>query len=189
MNISKKLITVFFCFGILFSSSLYAHNGAHTFYGGYIFSKITGHSAHGTQLSYRYESDNTWGLLTSLLYINSNHKENFIDDRFQNTSKLKQKHTAVAILIGPTYRINSSFSVFIQMGPVKLKYKENKYHPTINTTDTHTVSTSNYIAQGGVDYNPLQNLSINMGYIYSNATVNKRRLELSGVQLSLGYRF
>ena len=191
MNISKNLITTLTFLSLSYSSSLLAHNNdtAHTFSIGYIYSKITGNAAHGTQLNYRYESNNTWGLLVSLLHINSNHKENFSNVLFPIPSTLKQEYSATAILIGPTYRINSLFSIYAQMGPMKLKYHEYKHHPSISTTDTAIVDTSNYIAQGGIDYNPIKNFSINMGYIHSNAVVSKRRLELSGIQLSLGYRF
>ncbi|MEQ4923533.1 Ail/Lom family outer membrane beta-barrel protein [Proteus hauseri] len=189
MNIPKKLITTLIFLALSYSSSLYAHNDAHTFYGGYIYSKITGNTAHGAQLSYRYESDNTWGLLASLLHINSNREKNFSDGRFPTLSILEQKYSMTSVLIGPTYRINSAFSIYAQMGPVKIKYNEDKHHPFINTTDDCVVNTSNYLAQGGIDYNPIEYISINMGYLYSDATVNKRRIKLDGIQLSLGYRF
>lgn len=185
----NKLILILISLILPYSSALYAYNESHTVYSGYIYGKLKGDTAKGPIINYRYETENAWGLLISLLYLNSNHKEPFKDPRFITPSIKQYKTKATALLIGPTYRITPKFSVYAQMGPNKLKHQENKFHPEINTTDTHRVDTTSVIGQIGIDYNPIKEVAINFGYLYSDTTANKRHIELNSIQLSLGYRF
>ncbi|QKJ48067.1 outer membrane beta-barrel protein [Proteus vulgaris] len=75
------------------------------------------------------------------------------------------------------------------MGYNKLKHQEDKYHPKINTTDSHVINTTSVIGQIGIDYNPVKDISFSLGYLYSDTKANKRHIELNALQLSLGYRF
>ncbi|WP_193014569.1 MULTISPECIES: Ail/Lom family outer membrane beta-barrel protein [Gammaproteobacteria] len=185
----NKLILILISFALSYTSTSHAYNKTHTLYGGYIYGKIKGDTAKGPIISYRYETENTWGLLVSLLYLNSDHKEPFNDPRFTLPSIIKYRNKTTALLVGPTYRLSSKISIYAQMGPNKLKHQEDKYHPEINTTDTHIVNTTSVIGHIGIDYNPLKDVSLNFGYLYSDTTANKRHIELNSLQLSLGYRF
>ncbi|WYX00742.1 Ail/Lom family outer membrane beta-barrel protein [Proteus vulgaris] len=185
----NKLVFFLISFALSYSSTLYANNEAHTVYGGYMHGKIKGDIAKGMIVSYRYETGNTWGILVSLLHLNSNHKESFKEPRFITPSIKQYKTKTTALLIGPTYRITPTFSVYAQMGPNKLKHKEDKFHPEIEVTDTHIVDTTSVIGQIGIDYHPTKEIAINFGYLYSDVTANKRHIELNSIQLSLGYRF
>lgn len=189
MNKSKKIIIGLIGLGLSYSSSLYAFNDTHTVYVGAIYGKIKNNTAHGALINYRYEPEKHWGLLISLLNVKSNHKEDYSVSSSIYTSKLQQKNNVYALLVGPTYRITPLFSVYTQMGPMKLKYQENIYHPHMNVTDRHKIDTTSVIVHAGIDYNPIQNIALSLGYLYSNVTVSKRHIELSGLQLSLGYRF
>lgn len=185
----KKLVLILISLALSYSSILHAYDKTHTLSGGYIHGKIKGDIAKGEIISYRFETENAWGILISLLRLNANHKEHFIDPRFITPSTVKYRTKTTSLLIGPTYRITPKISVYAQMGPNKLKHQEDKYHPEINTTDSHIVNTTSVIGQIGIDYNPVKNISFNLGYLYSDTTANKRHLELSALQLSLGYRF
>ncbi|WP_100158150.1 outer membrane beta-barrel protein [Proteus columbae] len=168
---------------------LHAYDKTHTLSAGYIYGKIKGDTAKGEIISYRFETENTWGILISLLHLNTNHKEYFINPRFITPSILNYRTKTTGLLIGPTYRITPKISIYAQMGPNKLKHQEDKYHPEINTTDSHTVNTTSVIGQIGIDYNPIKDISFSLGYLYSDTTANKRHLELSALQLSLGFHF
>ncbi|WP_435532331.1 Ail/Lom family outer membrane beta-barrel protein [Proteus vulgaris] len=185
----NKFILILSSLVLPFSSTLHAYNESHTIYSGYIYGKIKGDTAKGPIVSYRYEAENAWDLLVSLLYLNSNHKEPFKDARFITPSIKQYKTKTTALLIGPTYRITPNFSIYAQMGPNKLKYQEDKLHPKINTTDIHRVDTTSVIGQIGIDYTPIKEIAFNFGYLYSDTTANKRHIELNSIQLSLGYRF
>lgn len=185
----NKLALVLISLALSYSSTLHAYDKTHTLSGGYIYGKIKGDTAKGEIISYRYETENAWGILISLLSLNGNYKEYFIEPRFTIPSMTKYRTKTTALLIGPTYRITPEISVYAQMGPNKLKHQEDKYHPEINTTDTHIVKTTSVIGQVGIDYNPVKNISFSLGYLYSDTTANKRHIELSALQLSLGFRF
>lgn len=185
----NKLILIFISLLLTYSPLTHAHTESHSIYTGYLLGKIKGDTAKGTIISYRYEPESTWGLLVSLLYLKANDKEPFNDPRFSLSSTINYKSEAIALLVGPTYRITPQISVYAQMGPSTLKHREDKYHPEINITDSHHVDTTSAIGQVGVDYNPIKNIALNLGYLYSDSTANKRHLELHSLQLSLGYRF
>lgn len=185
----NKLALILISFALSYSSTLYANEKTHTLSGGYIYGKIKGDTAKGKIISYRYDTENAWGILISLLHLNTNHKEYFTAPRFTIPSTIKYRTKTTGLLIGPTYRITPEFSVYAQMGPNKLKYQEDKYHNEINTTDSHIVNTTSVIGQIGIDYNPIKDISLSLGYLYSDTTSNKRHIELSVLQFSLGYRF
>lgn len=186
-NILFSLVT---CFIMSYSSTLYAEdNKKHTVYGGYAYGKVKTNKAQGFIVSYRYEPVNPWGIMVSFLYINSNNKENFRDERYTLPSIYQQKMKISSVLFGPTYRINPKFSLYAQMGPQKIQYREYKHHPKNSVTDEYHVDSTNIIGHVGVDYNPLNNVVVNLGYFYADTLSNRRHFELSGVQLSLGYRF
>ena len=185
----NKLVLILISLALSYSSTLHAYDKTHTLSGGYIYGKIKGDTAKGEIISYRYETENAWGILISLLRLNANHKEHFIDPRFTIPSTRKYRTKTTGLLIGPTYRITPEISVYAQMGPNKLKHQEDKYHPKINTTDSHIINTTSVIGQIGIDYNPVKDISFSLGYLYSDTTANKRHIELNALQLSLGYRF
>ncbi|WP_290011200.1 Ail/Lom family outer membrane beta-barrel protein [Proteus terrae] len=185
----NKLVLILISFALSYSSTLHAYDKIHTLSAGYIYGKIKGDTAKGEIISYRYETENTWGILISLLRLNTNHKEYFIDPRFTTPSTIKYRTKTTGLLIGPTYRITPEISVYAQMGPNKLKYQEDKHHSKINTIDSHIVNTTSVIGQIGIDYNPIRDISFSLGYLYSDTTANKRHFELSVLQLSLGFRF
>ncbi|WP_109391669.1 Ail/Lom family outer membrane beta-barrel protein [Proteus cibi] len=185
----NKLALVLISLALSYSSTLHAEDKTHTLSGGYIYGKIKGDTAKGEIISYRYEAENAWGILISLLHLNSDHKEYFIDPRFTTPSAVNYRTKTIGLLIGPTYRITPKISVYAQMGPNKLKHQEDKYHLEINTTDSHIVNTTSVIGQIGIDYNPIKNISFSLGYLYSDTTANKRHIELSALQLSLGFHF
>lgn len=185
----NKLVFILITFALSYSSTLHAYSETHTVYGGYLYGKIKGDTAKGEIISYRYETENAWGILISLLRLNTNHKEHFIDPRFTISSTVKYRTKTTALLIGPIYRMTPKISIYAQMGPNKLKHQEDEYHSEINITDTHIVNTTSVIGQIGIDYNPIKNISFNFGYLYSDTTANKRHIELNALQLSLGYRF
>lgn len=183
----KSIITM--CFILSFPSTLSAFEDTHTFYSGYIYGKIKENKAHGIIISYRYEPEESWGLLASVLYMKSDVQQFIDDSRFKTPSIFNQKSKVTALLIGPTYRITPYLSLYLQAGPTKINYKESIYHPEINTTDSVPIESTNMIGQAGIDFNPVKNIAVNLGYFYSNTTVQRRHIELNSLQLSLGYRF
>ncbi|OAT21552.1 Ail/Lom family outer membrane beta-barrel protein [Proteus myxofaciens] len=183
----KSIIAM--CFILTCPSTLSAFENTHTFYSGYIYGKIKENKANGVIISYRYEPEEKWGLLASILYMKSDFKQFIDESRFKTLSIHNQKSKITALLIGPTYRVTPYLSLFIQAGPKKINYKESIYHPEINTTDSTFIESTNMLGQVGIDFNPLKNIAVNLGYFYSNTTVQRRHIELNSLQLSIGYRF
>ncbi|QKJ48068.1 hypothetical protein G9394_04190 [Proteus vulgaris] len=96
----NKLVLILISLSLSYASTLHAYDKTHTLSGGYIYGKIKGDTAKGEIISYRYETENAWGILISLLRLNANHKEHFIDPRFTIPSTIKYRTKTTGLLIG-----------------------------------------------------------------------------------------
>ncbi|ETS30204.1 hypothetical protein BB987_16695 [Photorhabdus temperata] len=168
--------------GVLFSVSaitLPAHAEQHTASIGYAHVKPKDVKAlNGATLSYRYELDDQWGVLSSFTFAKGDEKktEDFptIDTKYYS------------LMTGPTYRINDYISLYSQVGLSKLNIKF--------SNDNDGKIKENALGWGaGFIVNPTTNTSITAGYEGSRFDikdgVDKYKISTNGFNISVGYRF
>ncbi|NHB96548.1 Ail/Lom family outer membrane beta-barrel protein [Photorhabdus stackebrandtii] len=168
--------------GVLLSVSaitLPAYAEQHTASIGYAYVKPKDIKAlNGATLSYRYELDDQWGVLSSFTFAKGNEKETI--DRQEIDTKY------YSLMTGPAYRINDYISLYSQVGLSKLNLKFS------NGNDGEIKE--NALGWGaGFIVNPTTNTSVTVGYEGSRFDikdgVDKYKISTNGFNISVGYRF
>ncbi|WP_256125192.1 Ail/Lom family outer membrane beta-barrel protein [Photorhabdus luminescens] len=174
--------------GVIFSVSaitLPAQAEQHTASIGYAYVKPQDASAlNGATLSYRYELDDQWGLLSSFTFAKGNEKET----EYYTRDDLKY----YSLMIGPTYRINDYISLYGQLGLSRINDKSTA-HYSGGEIEKESAS-KNALGWGtGFIINPTTNTSITAGYEGSRFSIKdgkeKDHLSTNGFNITVGYRF
>ncbi|MQL47559.1 outer membrane beta-barrel protein [Photorhabdus khanii] len=135
----------------------------------------------GATLSYRYELDDQWGVLSSFTFAKGDEKE--------TTERQKIDTKYYSLMTGPTYRINDYISLYSQVGLSRMKLKWSD-----SDNNTNGKSEENALGWGaGFIVNPTTNTSITAGYEGSRFDikdgVDKYKISTNGFNISVGYRF
>ncbi|KOY62361.1 hypothetical protein AM629_09025 [Photorhabdus heterorhabditis] len=170
--------------GIIFSAcaiTLPAQAEQHTVSIGYAYVKPQDIKAlNGATLSYRYELDDQWGLLSSFTFAKGDEKET------EEYPKLDTKY--YSLMTGPTYRINDYVSLYSQLGLSRINIK-------ISSADYGEYGKINKNALGwgaGLIVNPTTNTSVTVGYEGSRFNIKgdeDNKLSTNGFNVTVGYRF
>ncbi|NDK98247.1 Ail/Lom family outer membrane beta-barrel protein [Photorhabdus bodei] len=182
--------------GVIFSVSaitLPAQAEQHTASIGYAYVKPQDVSAlNGATLSYRYELDDQWGLLSSFTFAKGDEKETTKD--YHSKGDIKY----YSLMAGPTYRINNYISLYGQLGLSRINAKSSThYRPSPRYSDGYiekeTVSKNTLGWGAGFIINPTTNTSITAGYEGSRFSIKdgneKDHLSTNGFNITVGYRF
>ncbi|UPT57577.1 Ail/Lom family outer membrane beta-barrel protein [Dickeya zeae] len=174
---------------------LTAHAGMNTFSVGYAQSKIQGlKNIGGVNVQYRYEVDSELSLIGSFSYLDGDAdvSNRISDDVIRNHADSKY----YSFLIGPAYRINPVISVYALVGTAHVKtdvssewFNFESGKGLISQGTQKSTFSSNALAYGaGVIINPVENLSVNLGYEGTKADINGDR-PINGFTVGVGYRF
>ncbi|ENN8379081.1 Ail/Lom family outer membrane beta-barrel protein [Providencia rettgeri] len=166
----------------------------HTVSIGYAQSKVQDFkNIRGVNVQYRYEWDSPISVLGSFSYMKGD--ESFYEDTsdiYSGASHVKFKDDLkyYSLLVGPAYRFNEYVSLYGLIGGSHVKIKSDNYW--VNSTSTYSEHGSsnktNFAYGAGVIINPMDNLSVNLGYEGSKVEANGNG-SINGFNIGIGYRF
>lgn len=158
---------------------------------GYAQSKVEGFkNVRGVNLQYRYEFNSPFSVLSSFTYMKgSDSADGYID---QDYLQVNEDVKYYSLLVGPAYRINDYISLYAMGGLAHTKADVSvtwtNYGDGYTEKDTASASSNSFAYGAGVIINPVENLSVTVGYegtradLYGNRSVN-------GFNIGVGYRF
>lgn len=169
---------------LISSSAALADN--HTVSAGYAQSKIEHlYNMKGFNLQYRYETDFPVGVLVSATYLSGDKEEWAGSGWDYQYAKLDTK--SYSLQTGPVYRFNSLASIY---GTVGFSYNKVKAYYEDRWLWAEASENKTEFAYGaGVIINPINNLSINVGYEGSRLTLLDEHVRFNGFNIGIGYRF
>lgn len=138
----------------------------------------------GTNLQYRYEDDTALSFLSSFSYMHrSGDSESFFPGK---SADVKAQY--YSLLAGPAYRINDNISLYALGGVARTKIDaDGKMNNGITGFSSSGKSTS-FACGLGVIINPVENISVNLGYESAKTNLNGNR-GINGFNIGAGYRF
>ncbi|EBJ2068789.1 hypothetical protein DP590_07350 [Salmonella enterica] len=160
---------------------------------GYSFSHIKDYgNLNGVNFSYRYEFTPEWGVIGSFTWATaskSEHSGSMDEGLYKYDSKLNY----YSILAGPVYRINDFVSLYgqIGLGYIKAKGSESDTFRGSYDKDTFSLSKTGVAYGAGVEFNPVQNVALTVGYEGAkfNSVDDSRSVNPNGFNVSAGYSF
>ncbi|MTD38268.1 Ail/Lom family outer membrane beta-barrel protein [Erwinia sp. CPCC 100877] len=158
---------------------------------GYAQSKIEDFKTiRGVNLQYRYEFDSPFSVLGSFTYLKGKGQQHYLLSGDTVNNHIDAKY--YSLQVGPAYRINRFVSLYALGGIAYAKATGttkwiNVDDVFVNREGISEKSTS--FAYGvGVIFNPIDNLSVNVGYEGTQASLDGNR-SINGFNLGVGYRF
>lgn len=183
-------VSAAFLLAVSLTSSLAMANN-HTFSLGFAHSDVKGFdNLNGVNVQYRYEFNSPLSLLTSFSWMKAHAKQDYLATRDVVHDDIDVNY--YSLLAGPAYRINDYVSFYAIGGTAWVK----------TTGDSRWVKYgSNEVNHGGISeksasfawgvgmvMNPLDSLSINLGYEGTKASLG-RDYTIKGFNVGMGYRF
>jgi putative virulence related protein PagC len=150
----------------------------------------------GINLQYRYEWDSPLSIIGSFSYMKGD-KSVAYHDAWGDAYKISADAKYYSLLAGPAYRLNDYLSLYGLLGVAYSKINgsyqwrnsvgadEPDGHLNIHAS-RHTASLA-YAA--GVAINPINNLSINLGYEGASVDFYGSKKSLNGFNVGIGWRF
>ncbi|MBJ2932271.1 Ail/Lom family outer membrane beta-barrel protein [Salmonella enterica subsp. enterica serovar Newport] len=152
----------------------------------------------GFNLKYRYEIDDSWGVIGSFTYAwgdysgHSQASANISGISAEANLKGKIKSKYFSVNAGPTYRFNEYVSAYIMGGLAHSKYEANgSLDASANGKPMHIESLSEskdktaFSYSAGVQFNPIKSIAIDVAYEGSGSGDWKT----SGFNVGVGYSF
>jgi len=158
----------------------------HTISLGYAQSKVPDFkSIRGVNAQYRYEWDSPVSVMGSLTYMTGDDSYSLRENFSGYDGKVAMKY--YSMLAGPAYRVNDYVSLYVLAGIAHMKVADKvTYLTQYSESDKENRTSAAYGA--GVIFNPMKNLSVNIGYegtyINDNGTIS-----INGFNIGAGYRF
>ncbi|MDC7867401.1 PagC [Pantoea ananatis] len=185
---NKVIISAIFC--ALLSGAVPAV-ASQTLSVGYAQSKVENFkNMPGVNLQYRYEWDSPVSVVASFTTLENSEDSN---------SSFFQRHTSdhvsakyYSLLAGPAYRLNQRVSVYALAGfsHAAMSRQYHGYDSQGMPQDIQFSETTNALAYGaGIIINPVDYLSVTLGYEGSRTRVEGEQRAVNGVNLGVGYRF
>ena len=171
-----------------FMTSANASEDNHTFSLGYAQSKIQYFkNIRGLNAQYRYEWDSPVSVISSVTYMKTEVKNNLPQGNFAPRLYEKIDFKYYSLLVGPAYRINDYVSLYALAG---LAHTENNYQETylLRCSEENKVNTTSVAYGVGVVINPLENVSVNIGYEGTRLKYNES-VAVNGFNIGAGFRF
>lgn len=138
----------------------------------------------GVNVQYHYENESQLDVAVSTSYLSGKETENY------NFGKSKGEVRYFSALTGPSYRFNEYVSAHILAGfaNIKASYNEHDYSGYYNYSESVTKTSFAYGA--GVVINPVQDISVNVGYEGTNFKgYEGETAKLNGFNIGVGYSF
>lgn len=173
----------------LTSSLAFANN--HTFSLGFAHSDVKGFdNLNGVNVQYRYEFDSPLSLLGSFSWMKTHTKQDYLATRDVVHNDIDVNY--YSLLAGPAYRINDYVSLYALGGAAWVKATGNtrwvNYGNNEVNHDGISEKSASFAWGVGMVMNPLDNLSINLGYEGTKASLG-RDYTIKGFNAGMGYRF
>lgn len=179
-NINSKLAIMLGA--VLMTSGAFADN--HTFSIGYAQTKVEDFkNIKGVNAQYRYEWDSPLSVVGSVSYLKGD-AINYEDA----TTYFDTKVEYLSYLMGPAYRFNDLISAYALVGIANIKVDDKEYNGT-TLADTYDHTSTEFAYGAGLIVNPIQNLSINMGYEGTTLKGADGSSRFTGFNVGVGYRF
>lgn len=163
----------------------------HTVSIGYAQSKVEDFkNIRGVNLQYRYEFDAPVSVLGSFTYMSGDEDQHYFVDADSVKNSVDVKY--YSLMVGPAYRINEYISLYALGGVAHTKADgDTKW---VNAGDNYTVheniseKSTSFAWGAGVQFNPTEQLAINVGYEGTNVDIEGSRA-INGFNVGVGYRF
>ena len=136
----------------------------------------------GINLQYRYEFNPSWGLMGSFTWMQED--ESVRGSFFKSDVKAKY----YSLMAGPTYRINDWISLYGALGFANTDVKEHIRYDG-GYSGEHSENATSLAWGAGVMFNPVENLSLNVGYEGTDANYWGKDHAINGFNVGVGYRF
>lgn len=167
----------------------------HTITLGYAQSKVQDFKdINGVNVKYRYEWNSPLSVITSFTYLQGSD-----DSRYLVTQDIIDRHAEVkyySLAAGPAYRINQYISIYglVGLSHTKVDYNFNwqnyggdSYTDMGNTSNSN--KSTNFMYGAGVQTNPWNNLTVDIGYEGSKTSDGSKDYAINGFNIGVGYRF
>lgn len=185
LNISAAALL---CTGLLTSTCALADN--HTVSMGYAQSKVENFKdIRGINVQYRYEWDSPLSIIGSFSYMKGDDTYSESNDggiTNEYTGKVDGKY--YSLLAGPGYRINDYVSLYALAGLAHTKVEDTTTWITQHSESTSESKTS-FAYGAGVIVNPVDYLSVSIGYEGARVKYSENKQAINGFNVSIGYRF
>ncbi len=158
----------------------------HTVSLGYAQSKVPDlKNIRGMNAQYRYEWDSPVSVMGSLTYMKGDDSYSLRENSSGYDGKATMKY--YSLLAGPAYRINDYVSLYALAGFTHTKVVDQVTYLT-QYSETYKGNRSTVAYGAGVILNPLNNISINIGYEGTRVKYNGIA-PINGFNIGAGYRF
>lgn len=158
---------------------------------GYAQSDVEGFKdIRGVNLQYRYELDSPLSVLGSFTYMSGDDDQDYYvaSDAVHNSIDVKY----YSLMVGPAYRINEYVSLYALGGIAHTKADGDT--TWVNAGDYYvghdsiSEKSTDFAWGAGVQFNPTEQLAINVGYEGTNVDIAGSR-SINGFNVGVGYRF
>ncbi|MGA9618598.1 MAG: Ail/Lom family outer membrane beta-barrel protein [Serratia proteamaculans] len=149
-----------------------------------------GPTLRGVNAQYRYEFNDAWGVMGSFTWMSGDETTVYhYSDGYKGNDDIDAKY--YSLLAGPTYRINNWVSLYGNIGFAVVDMDEDyKESNGVNSYRLSYSENSTAFAWGvGVIVNPMDNLSVSVGYEGTTAEVAGDHYGINGFNLGVGYSF
>lgn len=158
---------------------------------GYAQSKVQDFkNLRGVNVQYRYEWDSPFSVLGSFSYMkgdeNYGSRTDFHGDISGYDGKTDVKY--YSLLAGPAYRINDYVSLYGLVGFAHSKVNDKTTYLS-GERETFNSSGTEFAYGAGVIVNPVEYLSVSLGYEGSKIKGYSDSVSVNGFNLTVGYRF
>ncbi|PKA30956.1 Ail/Lom family protein [Cedecea lapagei] len=185
----KKISLAVFVAASLASGAALADN--HTVSLGYAQSKVENFkNIRGVNAQYRYEWDSPLSVIGSFTYMSGDDDQKYYVDSDSVKNHIDVKY--YSLMAGPAYRINEYVSLYALGGVAHTKADvDTKW---VNAGDGYTQKDSlsekstSFAYGAGVQFNPTDELAVNVGYEGTNADIDGSH-SINGWNVGVGYRF
>lgn len=185
----KKISLAVFMAASLASGAALADN--HTVSLGYAQSKVENFkNIRGVNAQYRYEWDSPLSVIGSFTYMSGDDDQKYYVDSDSVKNHIDVKY--YSLMAGPAYRINEYVSLYALGGVAHTKADvDTKW---VNAGDGYTQKDSlsekstSFAYGAGVQFNPTDELAVNVGYEGTNADIDGSH-SINGWNVGVGYRF
>jgi len=185
----KKIALVVMLAGSMVSGAVMADD--HSVSVGYAQGKVEGSkNIRGVNLQYRYEFDAPLSVLGSFTYLKGDDSQDYYFEGDAVHNNIDAKY--YSLLAGPAYRINEYVSLYALGGVARTKVDakttwRNAGDGYVGRESYNEKSTS-FAYGAGVIFNPVEDLSVNVGYEGTNVDIDGSR-SINGFNVGVGYRF
>lgn len=185
----KKISLAVFVAASLASGAALADNQTVSL--GYAQSKVENFkNIRGVNAQYRYEWDSPLSVIGSFTYMSGDDDQKYYVDSDSVKNHIDVKY--YSLMVGPAYRINEYVSLYALGGVAHTKADvDTKW---VNAGDGYTQKDSlsekstSFAYGAGVQFNPTEELAVNVGYEGTNADIDGSH-SINGWNVGVGYRF